>query len=837
MSGLAKLYAMMNELLPNFKLTGWKLILVLFSGFVIFTGLAVLLSFQGLQAIYPVLFIGIIVFLILKKSNQYSLGYLDLGFVILLVSEIITTLFSTYFYNSLSSLNRLVVLLFLFLLFREVLKVLKSRFLLAALFFGFCTVLLVANVISFFSFKTELFAAGFSEISNFKGYYWPLKSIKNGTLSNLWSSALLIFIPFNLIFLFKAKNRWLKLFVLGVLLINIFCLVVSFSRGVYLSLLFFILVINVTSFRIFGLKRLMLYNVVAFILVTSAAFLVKEPFMTTVSLNKTMSQQRSTEGRIDLWKNALGYVDDRPVFGYVQKNFRLAKENNPVFAEDVVFVNRTNNTYLQFMIERGSLGLVVYLVFFGLITFLVFKNVRSKARTKEEKIEIVLLFSGMLAFLFRELTFSSLFDSEIIYFLAFYLVFNLIPFDIEIKLFSLNTKQGRMVSGIGILFISALIAMYALRGSMVYYNNKAVEKYYANDSESSLAFINKALNVSPSDVELQKNKTIFLGKLCMNFTVSANNKSFLVFDQVDSAALSHSLTYLELILEKSPDNDEIHHNIGWVYFAMNLKEETARYFKRTVAINPYVGRFHVSLALYNLFYGNPEEAVENVGNALKYSPDLLESVFYEEFAKKYPQLASKSKQLAIVHLREQLAAGNSPIIKARLAKLLFHEHPPESYNLFCEVTTELPNLFRPWAYLGQLQAAKQLNSEASTSLRKALYLERSDYLPSLYRATFLKTQNQDNEAAGLFKNILRSYREVRYFAYSKNASIPKMKNIPIRFYNTNLLFYTKPKIGAEVFQFLAEYHRGKNETDNAMYYERLSEKYKNTVYKGDEKIP
>jgi len=828
---------MIDKLLPDLNISKRKLILVLSVCFIALAGTAVVLSYTGLHAIYPIVLITIVVFFITNKTESFTITYLDVGFGILLVGEIVTTVFSSYFNNSLCSLNRFLALLFLYFIFKVVIKVFKGRYPLFLLFFFFSFVLLIVTLFGFLSFKDGILSAGFTEIDNFKGYHKPLIVVKIGLLNNIWASALLIFIPFNLILLNKVKSRWQKLIVFVALFLNIFGLIVSFSRGVYLSLLFFVVFLNLFSLRFFMFKPLLIYNLIAVLIVASSALLVKDPFLTTVSLNKTSSQQRSTQGRIEQWKYAINIIDDKPVFGYGQKNYRLAKGNTPLVAEDVVFTNRTNNTYLQILIERGIFGFTYHLFFFMLVLLIVFKNLNSNKRSRGEKIEITLIFAGMAAFLFRELTFSSLFDGELIFFLAFFLIFNLAPYGINIKEIKFKGRQKRVFSLAGIILISLIILLNARRTAMVYYNNKSVENFKRGEIEKSLTFIDRALQISPSDMELHKNKAIALTRSSIEIDISAENEKFLAFGEVDSDALKLSLIELNKILEKTPKNDDILHNTGWIYFALNDKQNAGIYFEKAIDVNPFVGRYHVSYGLYNLYYSNINKATKNIGDALQYSPDILESILFSEFMKKYPENARKSQELAIQYLKERIKSGNNPILKARLARLLLGEDPTESNKLYMEVTSALPNLSRPWVYLAQLNVSEGNTEEARSYYKKARFLGRNDYYAKYNLAMFYKNQNNDNEAAGLFKSALISFRETRNYSYSKYTSIPKMKAFPASYLNTDLLYYIKPKIDAsEVFYFLAEYNRKINDEDNATYYENLAEKYKNRGYKGEEKI-
>ena len=805
-------------------------------GIVTFIAIVIISMVKNIHVLFPFIIILFPV-IFFYKYNSIRLSYLHIALALLFFIELITTLFSSFFFNSISSLIRLVVLIFLFVLYKIILKEFKFLSVIPFLFFFLSSFLLVVSIGSFYSFKNSLTTHGFLELNNFKNLYWPLGLINSRTTNNVWGSALLIFIPLNAIFLLHQKNKAAKILIIISLLLNTFSIIVTFSRGVYLGLFVFVLLFNLLSFKFLKIKKLIVWNVIALLFLSSFAFLVKESFLTTVSISKTTSQQRSTSGRLIIWENGIKMAKEKPLFGYGQKNYRLARKKNPFFKEDVKFFDKTSNTYLQLLIERGILGYSFYVLFFLLITGIVYKNLKDKERSKNEKIELILIFSGIMAFLFREITFSSFFESDFIYFLSFYLLFGLVPFDIEIKEISMPRNRRNAIFIVGLLLVSALTFLNARRTLMVFYNNKFVESYFNNDISKSIKLIDRALKISPSNIELNNHKALALTKNSFNIKISERFDHLLSVEGIKKDSLHKALIYFQKMMVSEPLDDVLFHNMGWVYFALGNKEMSKYYFDKTLEQNPYESMYYISSLLFKIHYSNFENVPDLLSKALMYSPNILESRFYYEFEKKYPELAIEAKQQAKNELTKRSELESNFILKARLARLLLNENPNEALKLLNEVTAALPNLNRPWIYLGYLNYTCGNTYETDEYFEKALFLNSRDYLTKLYCANYLKWKANDEKAVLMFKSALKSYELFKTVQYTKNSGIANFDIIKTSSVISDLTYCLKPSVNAlEIFKYFETYYADQNKPELTEYYSQLALKYENKIFKGNEEI-
>ena len=826
----------MIKTLLTHNLSRKNLIALIVLGFAFFSGIFIISASKNMYVLFPfvVLFIP---FIFLYQQNSFSVSYLNIGFVILFLAELVNTLFSVYFLNSLSSLTRLLVVLFLYFLYAIITRQFKIKTLFSALFFVFSSILVAASVLSFFQYKSKLNAFGFFEFNNFKHLYVPLALLKSYTFTNIWASALLLFIPLNLIFLLNQKSKFVKIIIALSLFLNVFSLIITFSRGVYLSLFSFVFLFNILAVFQVKFKQLVLYNAIFLIVLLAAVFLVKDSFLTTVSFSKTASQQRSTSGRMVLWKHALKMATDKPLFGYGQKNYRLARKNNPISGEDQQFYDKTNNTYIQLLIERGIFGFVSYLLFFTIIVLLIIKNLRNKQLELKKKTELILLASGCLAFLVRDLTFSTFFDSDFIYFLVFYFLFNLHPFNVHFKTFQASPINQKLIFSCVILLVASFIILNAKKFLMVKYNNRFVSSYFNNRTKESTEQINRALKISPSDIELNYNKALSLSKNHIRFNLHSTHKNFLFIEGTQADSLQKSILDFEKVREIKPLDENILQNLAWVYLALNQKEKAQFYFEKSLEPNPYNATFNVSLALFHLYYSNETEASKYLRKALRYSPGILESVFFAEFKIKYPELAENAKQQAINELQDETNRTNNNILKARLARLLLPENSNKAEEILEDVRKTLPSLNRPWTYLAYLNSLKGNNKLAQEYFSKALFLSPADYLSNFYFARFLEHSGDENRAVTYYKRSLKLAQQAKIIPYKKNSGIPDLQVILYSPVLTDLIYYTQPQVEAgKIFEFFAHYYFKQNNQELNEYYQKLAIKYENTFYRGDEKL-
>jgi O-antigen ligase/tetratricopeptide (TPR) repeat protein len=635
--------------------------------------------FWDIQMLFPVSFI--IFFKIFKdKIPTITISYIDIGFAILFISEIITSYNSTYSFNSISSYIRLNFMLILYIGYKVFFKDSKRQLILHTIFVFFSSVLVAFTLNDFINFQDKLKLAGFSSSINFKHLYMPL-----GYLINAWSSVLLFFLLLNCLFLWQQRNKkWVFLIYLNLFFIC-FCLLSSFSRGAYISLLFFIVLFNTLVWNQFSFKKIILYNSIAFLFIGIAILPIKKDVLSTISFNATESQQRSTSSRISSWIYVEKLLTDKPIFGWGQNNFILAQDKMGNQKEDSQFCPRTQNTYINLLVERGIFGFICYLVFIGIVFIVLIRNFKSKIVSKDDKIKLSLIASGILTILLREFTYASVFEFNSVCFMFFCLLFFLIPYDIPLrKIDSTKLKYG--IPSLFLLAISILLFININKVFVLGKNQDFLVAYYKDNLKTSQYSINKAIELAPDNINILKNHSLFLSKNALEIEISEKYPHLLSIKSLNKDTLQLAEKDLKKILKSNPYDDESLHNLAWIYFALKHNKAAQNLLTEAIKLNPYNSNYHISEVLFNLEKENNSEVKMHLIKALRYSPEVLESIFYKEFSKKYPVLAKESSKIAVSELYAEIKTNNNTVLKARLARLLLEEDPKKAKQVLEEVT-------------------------------------------------------------------------------------------------------------------------------------------------------
>ncbi|UNY98304.1 O-antigen ligase family protein [Zhouia spongiae] len=747
------------------------------------------IGFWKIDLLLPIIFILLINGFKIKNFD-FQFSILDIGFLCVLASEIISYIFSTYQFNSLPELTNFYVIFILYLMYKILFNNAKYYNLLISIIFSFGLVLLIITIVYFFNFKQKFNLQGFYELNDFKVFYQPFNNP-----NNIWVSLILVLIPFGTIFLNIQKDIRFKILGLLNFAFLVLCILASFSRGAYLSLIFFILIVNIFSFKLFSIKRLIKLNSFCLIIMVLMALPMFKSVLTTVSVNKTLSQKRSTEGRLDRWSSNLhNGLSDKPFFGWGQKNYVLAHSKNPFLKEDLKFSTLSNNTYLQTFLEKGLVGIIAYMILLTSIIIITFKRLRANCLDRLKKTHLILIFSGLMAFFVRELTFSSFLNNNSVYFLAFHLVFLLIPYDVNLKKIKLTKRS---INGIIILLLCGnLVFSYGSlqRVFINKNNNESINSFNKNNKLGSLNSINQALKFSPENITLNKHRALILAKNSFEIEISSETNGFISFIKSNKDTLNILKENLDNIIGISPFDDEIYHNKAWVHFALNEKDSAKLFFDKAIKLNPYNSTYYLSKLLYNLKNDDLRNLKDYLCKVIRYSPEILESFFYAEFSKKYPTLVFEARREAVRGLRETITKENNIILKARLARLILDENPKEALILLNEVIEKIPNLNRPWLYRGLIYFKKGDTLQAYNNYKKSLFINSKDYLGRKYLSEYFHSMNNEKKYILNLDFAMYGFKNITSDNVIKNADLSSLRPIHNSYIPFKLLEYKKPFI-------------------------------------------
>ncbi|HEY4479974.1 MAG TPA: O-antigen ligase family protein, partial [Candidatus Paceibacterota bacterium] len=247
----------------------------------------------------------------------------------------------------------------------------------------------------------------------------------DGTLGN--ASYLGIYMVFHIFFaalLFvRARAGWQKTLLAVSLLLNLFILyhtatrgaILGFVGGAFLSLIFLL----IKSDKGAKLRKLALGGVIVlavlaglFFSLKNSSFVQSSPVLSRFS--SLSFSEIKTQGRYYVWPMAMKGFVERPVFGWGQEgfNFVFNKYYDPRMYKQEAWFDRAHNTYLDWLVAGGLVGFISYL---SIIVLLYFRILKAKEDflNKEDKAIIIGVLS---AYLFNNLFVFDQISSYILFF-------------------------------------------------------------------------------------------------------------------------------------------------------------------------------------------------------------------------------------------------------------------------------------------------------------------------------------------------------------------------------------------------------------------------------------
>ena len=187
---------------------------------------------------------------------------------------------------------------------------------------------------------------------------------------------------FTLYFFFTITNLKDRLNKIGFLLVSLVILL-TFSRGAYLSIVFGLIILFLTSSGIKSkIKAITTTMFLVFVLYMIGDKMIINPINYIISrFTKLFSDGGS--GRLVIWSNAINTFLDNPIFGIGINSIR---EYN---LEKYMKGMYVHNSFLEVLVETGIVGFVIYIIFWVLL--LRKASILSKVQKKAKYILVTLL--------------------------------------------------------------------------------------------------------------------------------------------------------------------------------------------------------------------------------------------------------------------------------------------------------------------------------------------------------------------------------------------------------------------------------------------------------------
>lgn len=448
---------------------------------------------------------------------------------------------------------------------------------------------------------------------------------------NLLSSILFLCLPFYFMGLQQGKNvRFLSL---GAIISTLFVLVTVRTRVVLIAcFIFFTLLIcykikqrfaiKKRYFLVFGISALvLLFGSYKFFLESKIAHLKSSSTDITQQYLYRLSDSQTLESRILFWKNSMEMAKDHPFLGVGLGNWQihfpkygLNNFDDYAIANGENTLQRPHNDFIWILCETGILGLLAYLMIFGLVFYQLYSLIKNATDTKE-KWKFFFIFSALVGYLvisFFDFPYERI-EHQVIVLLLLSIVASAYS-----KTFPNTTKNYK--SWLWVLMIpigySFLVSLYRFNGE------QHARKMYA-------AKANK--NWSETIYEAQKSEHYFY--------------------PLDNTSMP--LTWYE----------------GIGHFNENRLEESQSYFEKAYQLTPYNIQVITNLASTYQADGKIDEAVVLYNDALKISKEFDEAKL--NLAALYYNKKEFDKAYALIN--EIKVTSKNPKYKLYLVPILNHK--------------------------------------------------------------------------------------------------------------------------------------------------------------------
>lgn len=263
-----------------------------------------------------------------------------------------------------------------------------------------------------------------------------------------WFTLLLLGLPFACavpVYLLQKQRKTLAATALGVPLLVAVVLCLSMSRAVFWSVVLFCVLVCtlLAGYRLCTRRAIgvLLGAWIGGLVLTLVVESVLYPGLMRAYTGQHTSQIRSTQGRYEIWNRSLALVMTHPLLGVGSGNAALVLSSTADQEDTSGFASRTFSLPIQVLVEKGIVGFLAYCTFLLLVVCEFIRTMRysppdavampsrgpKKARTDISANRNGLLLTdlpvrkamaccfaaGLVAVLFRELTYSSLFEHSL----------------------------------------------------------------------------------------------------------------------------------------------------------------------------------------------------------------------------------------------------------------------------------------------------------------------------------------------------------------------------------------------------------------------------------------
>lgn len=546
-------------------------------------------------------------------------------------------------------------------------------------------------VCSFLVFRHSVMASGFTDTYAFRFLFKPL-----GYNTNAWATLLIVLAGFVLLaprgrfFTEKLSSCLMGLILLAILL--------SFSRGAYVALAVFIGL----SLAILPSKREKRLLAIVSVVVAVTCFGFPNETFTTLRMNHTLSQQRSTEGRVDATRIAWEVWKERPLVGAGAGNYTLAADHKLNQDSTRTYTSYAPNPAVLVLVEGGILGMMLFV-------FLLMAVCRVLVRRRKEK-DVLLVGVILLALFVKEMTLSTLPSTPMSMLLASILL-AVLQWDKKAEEYIVHGNMERKVHHAIWIAFGLCYVVCVCFASVLFWNERKVNFSQASFLQGDWIKANSQISKTTQGMSYLINQSVLYMELDRRWRmpVFAEETISLLFKAGGRQPEDTHITYLQAKLAWQVQAKDI---------AFDILRELTQCYPRNVLY-----RYELYKQLYEA--GRKEEALLHLEKAAHLMPRILEldSISY-----------LKQVDSLFYHKLTDNLLAKCPKTDASPDELARYGYICWKYGNFAEAETflrqavnTLPSLSTPWFLLGKICKEAGRQTESIQCMKKYYLLEHGAF--------------------------------------------------------------------------------------------------------------
>ncbi len=476
----------------------------------------------------------------------------------------------------------------------------------------------------------------------------PGQSRLMSTLGNpTYVAAYLLFhIFFSLYFLIKEKISNWRWYYLAILLLEVFILINTETRGALVGLILGLTLLGFLMAWFSKNKKLkksaLGIILLIFVLVGGFWVLNDKPWVQNLPgigrLVDTSLESITVQNRLMSWESALEGWKERPITGYGYENFNIVFNDhfNPKIYRDPgsrIWFDRAHNVFVDQLIYGGILGLLAYLAIFAIAFWILWKRAKKS-----------LLAVFMIAMLFAYAIQNFFVFDCLASYILFYSVLGFVGFLKKEPEPKIEENQKRAPS-ILLIFILIILAVFSIHyfnirlAATNYHIAKGMAYAHVDNYQRSIAEFKQALADFDNQVPEGRqnlvnivNRAIRSNQLTnqqkeemCKFAISEIEKNieraprdvygylFLMNSlnhcaQLDPNRLQKIIQVGEKAIQMSPTRSHFYYLMGQAAINSGQIDQGIKYFEKAVQISPHVVETHWNLAAAYIVTGHQDLA-------------------------------------------------------------------------------------------------------------------------------------------------------------------------------------------------------------------------------------